>query len=70
MSASLHVKREAGLLRMQAEPKFTERVIPAESFPGVIRMIDALLASSEASVVLAKTWPRADLPFIYLSIYL
>jgi len=54
MSASLHATREAGLLRMQAELKFTERVIPAESFPGVIRMIDALLASSEASVVLAK----------------
>jgi len=54
MSASLHAVREAGMFRMEAELKFAERVIPADYFPLVIKMIDALLASSEGAVVLAK----------------
>ncbi|HTY58798.1 MAG TPA: hypothetical protein VMF59_08260, partial [Bacteroidota bacterium] len=54
LSAALHCTRVEDGLRMQADLKFTENVIPAEDFPGIIKVLDGLLTASEQAIVLAK----------------
>ena len=54
LAAVLKCTRVDDGLRMQAELKFSENVIPAENFPGIIRVLDGLLSSCEQAIVFAK----------------
>ncbi len=54
MSATVRCSPAGDGLRMEAELKFTEGVIPADNFPRLIGALDGLLSSCERVIILAK----------------